>query len=124
MMRRHGICLVPGCGKITTAGRCPTHPTRKARVNTKLRTHVAASAATCWICGRPPTSSDPLTADHQLPQLYGGQDTRANLRAAHRSCNSKRGAPAGGYIADGRQEETVSPPAIVAMCTGSGPGAR
>jgi 5-methylcytosine-specific restriction endonuclease McrA len=122
MTRRRGICLVPGCGNITTAGRCPTHPSRKARANPKLRARIVASAATCWICGGPPTVDDPFTADHIVPQLYGGQDTPANLQAAHRSCNGSRGAAVGGPVTNGHQKATVLPPALLAVCTGSGPG--
>jgi 5-methylcytosine-specific restriction endonuclease McrA len=42
----------------------------------------------CGICG----GSGADTADHLIPVVAGGDDTYANLRAAHRVCNSKRGA--------------------------------
>lgn len=42
---------------------------------------------TCHICGRPGAT----TADHLIPRSHGGLDTIANLRPAHKSCNSARG---------------------------------
>jgi len=43
----------------------------------------------CWLCGRPGAT----TADHVVPLSKGGHPfDPANLRAAHRSCNSSRGA--------------------------------
>lgn len=43
----------------------------------------------CWLCGR--VGAD--TADHVVPLSLGGDPLDpANLRAAHRSCNSRRGA--------------------------------
>ncbi len=42
----------------------------------------------CWLCGLPGANS----ADHVLPVSRGGAThDPANLRAAHYSCNSKRG---------------------------------
>jgi hypothetical protein len=52
----------------------------------------------CWLCSNP---IDPLllhpnrmsgTADHVVPLVDGGTDEDSNLRAAHYSCNCKRGA--------------------------------
>ena len=52
----------------------------------------------CWICGEPAKPGDPLTADHIVPRAKGGEDVRENMHAAHRSCNSRRGAGEGaGY---------------------------
>lgn len=51
----------------------------------------------CWICHRAidPTLKVPDkgagTADHAVALATGGDDTDANLRAAHLSCNSRRG---------------------------------
>jgi 5-methylcytosine-specific restriction endonuclease McrA len=42
----------------------------------------------CWLCGR--AGAD--TLDHVVPVAYGGTNTPANLRPAHKSCNSRRGA--------------------------------
>lgn len=47
-----------------------------------------AYGTVCHICGRPGADS----ADHLIPRSQGGPDTLANLRPAHRSCNSRRGA--------------------------------
>jgi hypothetical protein len=49
-----------------------------------------AVAQVCEICGRPPTPTDPLTADHTTPRSQGGAESP--LRAVHRSCNSRDGA--------------------------------
>lgn len=55
----------------------------------------------CWLCG---TYVDRLcghndecapTVDHVVPRKHGGPHTLDNLRAAHRSCNGRRGAPSG-----------------------------
>ena len=87
----------PKCGRVVNIGRryCPAHKPpvvyqlAEYRIN---RAHVLATEHTCWICGEPARESDPLTADHIVPVSAGGNSTRANLRAAHRSCNSRRGA--------------------------------
>lgn len=42
----------------------------------------------CWLCGEP----GPDTWDHVKPLKKGGPHMLANLRPAHRSCNSKRSA--------------------------------
>ena len=49
----------------------------------------------CWLCGKEGSwndPKDPLTADHVLPRSAGGRGSE--LRPAHRSCNSSRGAKA------------------------------
>jgi len=52
----------------------------------------------CWICRLPidaalsPPDRLAGTADHVLPLSKGGSDTDGNLRAAHFSCNCRRGA--------------------------------
>lgn len=55
------------------------------------RAVVLAEEQTCWMCGRPGTPDDPLTADHVIPRSRGGSHDRRNLRAGHLSCNSARG---------------------------------
>lgn len=42
----------------------------------------------CHLCGRPGAT----TADHLIPRSQGGPDSLDNLRPAHHSCNSARGA--------------------------------
>ncbi|WP_051943873.1 HNH endonuclease [Streptacidiphilus rugosus] len=45
--------------------------------------------AACWMCGKPGTPADPITADHETPRAAGGVDSP--LLPAHRSCNARRG---------------------------------
>lgn len=64
----------------------------------KVQAIVRASSDTCWRCGhyidqtldhRHPLSS---TVDHVIPLSLGGDPLDlANLRHAHRRCNSRRG---------------------------------
>lgn len=62
---------------------------RKSRSYRKAAAKVLAQSRTCWICGR--DGAD--TADHVIPLSEGGDLTSLlNLRPAHRSCNSRRGA--------------------------------
>jgi 5-methylcytosine-specific restriction protein A len=56
-----------------------------------LRKQVLAEEKLCWLCGGPATGDDPLVADHVIPRSRGGATTRSNLRAAHASCNARRG---------------------------------
>lgn len=42
----------------------------------------------CWLCAR----SGADTIDHVVPVLWGGSDHPSNLKPAHRSCNSSKGA--------------------------------
>jgi 5-methylcytosine-specific restriction protein A len=66
-----------------TAGRSG-RPWKRVRAYVLARDHY-----TCWLCGR--IGAD--TADHVIPLSKGGHPTDpGNLRAAHRSCNSRRGA--------------------------------
>lgn len=55
----------------------------------RARKQLLAQATQCWICGEPGTEDDPLTADHVDPVLVAGGT--GELRAAHRSCNGRRG---------------------------------
>ena len=41
----------------------------------------------CWLCGAPGAD----TLDHVTPVSRGGTNDPANLRPAHRACNSERG---------------------------------
>jgi 5-methylcytosine-specific restriction endonuclease McrA len=42
----------------------------------------------CWLCGLPGADS----VDHVNPRERGGDESDANLRGAHLSCNASRGA--------------------------------
>jgi 5-methylcytosine-specific restriction endonuclease McrA len=42
----------------------------------------------CWLCGHPGAT----TVDHVKSRARGGTDALANLRPAHRFCNTGRGA--------------------------------
>lgn len=42
----------------------------------------------CWLCGRPGAT----TVDHVIPRARGGGHQDSNLRAAHLSCNARKGA--------------------------------
>lgn len=61
-----------------------------------LRYQVFATETHCWICGGWVNQSlhhrDPMsrTVDHLKPRAAGGQDTRDNVRLAHRRCNQLR----------------------------------
>lgn len=59
------------------------------RVVTELLVLVFATYGTrCHLCGE--EGAD--TMDHLLPRSMGGDHSLENLRPAHRSCNSARGA--------------------------------
>jgi 5-methylcytosine-specific restriction endonuclease McrA len=47
---------------------------------------LARDRGVCWICRKPGAD----TLDHLVPRSQGGGHGDANLRAAHRSCNSQR----------------------------------
>lgn len=80
-------------GYASTRRNGSTRRHRTARALTLAEEHV------CWICGRPGTTDDPLTADHVVAHSAGGADDRENYRAAHASCNRQRGnAPARGGV--------------------------
>lgn len=52
----------------------------------KLAAQVRAYAVQCWICGEGHRHDDPWQADHVTPG-----DPTSELRAAHRTCNARRG---------------------------------
>lgn len=100
------LCSAVGCYLAAgTTGRCPAHARalarrRDPRTTTArgygasyqaFRKRVLAEEDCCWLCGAPGTEDDPLQADHVVPLSMGGRRTRDNLRAAHRSCNVRRG---------------------------------
>lgn len=89
------VCAAEGCLKLVPVGqrRCRAH-----RLSRSSQAYKAAAALTvqnafrCWICGGQATADDPFTADHLIPLSKGGTHSADNLAAAHRSCNSRRGA--------------------------------
>lgn len=74
----------PGCGHASSR-RPDTRARRLMRARVLTRDH-----GICWLCGQPGAD----TIDHIVPLSQHGADTDNNLRAAHRSCNSARGAAA------------------------------
>lgn len=83
-------CLV--CGMPSPGGHCARHPRLIARRNPQLRARVAASAVVCPECGQAPTPTNPMTAEHGIAQVHGGQDDPGNLSPLCRRCNSRGGA--------------------------------
>jgi len=84
------------CGRIPPPGlrHCPGHTPRgnDTYAYQQASRHIRATATHCWLCHEPFTPDDPATADHIIPRSQGGTDAMDNLRAAHLSCNSRRGA--------------------------------
>lgn len=99
------ICTHPDCRTlIPHSGRCPAHPLpRRGHAHAQARAQTLAEETTCWICHRPGTADDPLTADHVIARADDGPDHRSNYRAAHLSCNLRRGA---GYRGEGEASRT------------------
>jgi 5-methylcytosine-specific restriction endonuclease McrA len=95
-MSRRVLQACLACGQPTSNGtRCAscTQPSPYASAEYQInRRTVLAQEHECWLCGKPATPDDPLTADHVIPIDEGGTNARTNLRAAHSSCNSRRGA--------------------------------
>jgi hypothetical protein len=90
-------CVV--CGIPSRGARCPEHAVpRRGWAHERASKQVRLEEVTCWICGEPAKPGDPLTGDHIVPRISGGADVRENMRSAHRSSNSRRGAGEGGYV--------------------------
>jgi 5-methylcytosine-specific restriction endonuclease McrA len=86
-------CVV--CGRPSPDSRCPRHATPRDNGHARpkrLAAQVLREELVCHLCGKVGTADDPLTIDHLIPVSRGGQTVRENLAAAHRSCNSRRGA--------------------------------
>lgn len=79
-------CL--GCHRlIPTGSRCADCSTNLYRGDYTGRARIVRQTAErCWLCGEGPRADDPWTADHVNPG-----DPTSELKAAHRSCNSRRG---------------------------------
>jgi 5-methylcytosine-specific restriction endonuclease McrA len=67
----------------------------------------------CGICKEPinwylpPYHREGFTIDHLTPVSIGGTDTICNVRAAHRWCNSKRGAGRGVVVVKRRKVKVL-----------------
>ena len=59
-----------------------------ARWYRRLVAAVRRDGPACWLCG----SAGADTLDHVVPVARGGLTVAENLRPAHRTCNSSRGA--------------------------------
>jgi 5-methylcytosine-specific restriction endonuclease McrA len=124
--------LCPGCGyPHDRRGHCAVCRRKRERVrgssdqrglgaeHRRIRQQVLAEEKSCWICGGHGTADDPLTADHVVARADGGRNVRANYRAAHASCNSRRGGGGRGgrlgTVVDDRAtpEPAFSPPVRV-----------
>lgn len=98
----------PTCGYVFPKGHriCPTcKPTSKRKrwkISDARRLAIyERDSWTCWLCGEPvDPDDDPRsgrwypTLDHVVPRCMGGNHSDDNLRCAHRTCNSSRGANA------------------------------
>ena len=91
------------CGRPASGTRCTVHakaaerrrgsPSARGsgRDYQSLRLRVLGEESACWLCGKPARLGDPLTVDHVLPLALRGAKVAPMVRAAHRSCNSRRG---------------------------------
>jgi 5-methylcytosine-specific restriction endonuclease McrA len=88
-------CLICGL-PIPRGNRCAAHPkppVPRHRRYRELRERLIAEHPYCHLCGEPFTDpNDPAVVDHVTPRAYGGTDDPANLKPAHRSCNSRKSA--------------------------------
>jgi len=60
----------------------------------QIRMQVLAANNTCWLCGLPGAD----TVDHIIPLSLAPElaHEMSNLKPAHKSCNSRKGAKIGG----------------------------
>ena len=71
---------------------------RSSSTRDRARARLRAQESACHICGEPIDYELPwdhhraFVADHVIPLARGGADTQANMRAAHRDCNSTKRA--------------------------------
>jgi 5-methylcytosine-specific restriction endonuclease McrA len=92
---RRTVCI--RCGTVADRSPCTactprgTGSTARGYTSAWQRTSarvIAEEHGICHLCGRPGAD----TTDHLQPKHLGGTDERANLRAAHRACNGRKGA--------------------------------
>jgi 5-methylcytosine-specific restriction endonuclease McrA len=76
----------------------PRSKGRTGRPWRRARAACLTGTPTCWLCGEPIDTKLPpqhpysATVDHVIPLSLGGPPTSpANLRPAHKRCNSSRG---------------------------------
>jgi 5-methylcytosine-specific restriction endonuclease McrA len=71
---------------------------RSSTTRDKHRAVIARAKPACHICGQPIDYTLPhldpraFVIDHVVPLAKGGEDVLANVKAAHRDCNSKKRA--------------------------------
>ena len=93
MTRAPTICQEPGCPAFAVRrGRCPTHLPPRPRSSTRRWRKTVAYVirrdhGICHICHQPGANS----ADHIIRARDGGSDHPSNLKAAHTTCNARRG---------------------------------
>jgi 5-methylcytosine-specific restriction endonuclease McrA len=61
------------------------------RAHRLARAQVLSEEFVCVYCGERARVDDPFEAAHVVAVADGGPDVRSNYRAAHRSCNRRRG---------------------------------
>jgi 5-methylcytosine-specific restriction endonuclease McrA len=76
------------------------------RYQRKRRGILERDGGICWICSNPGAD----TIDHAVPRARGGTDEDANLRAAHGSCNYRRGSGKTPKFIDGLLIHGLRPP--------------
>jgi 5-methylcytosine-specific restriction endonuclease McrA len=89
-MRRCLGCAHPARPGQSRCAACCASVQRRRNADRALNAATVAGASVCAICGGLPTPRDPLTADHVRPVSGGGTSDPTNLRAVHRSCNSRK----------------------------------
>lgn len=89
-MRARTVCAAPGCPELASShDRCPAHqlPRLGGRSWRRLVAQVVErDGGRCRLCGKLGATS----ADHVVRVREGGDDSLANLRAAHLDCNRRR----------------------------------
>jgi len=86
----YGSVVLAGSSRLAVSKDPEIHRMRRTYAYQKMRKVVLArDRGICWICGTPGAG----TVDHVVPLSRGGALLDpANMRAAHRRCNSSRGA--------------------------------
>jgi len=63
-------------------------------INTALRKKITSTPGPCHLCGDDQLrlEGERWAADHLIPQCFGGEESEANMRKAHSTCNQWRGS--------------------------------